>query len=165
MCSGYLPNDVGNDQRLKLLPLPFPIYPIPHPRRAPKRHHRPSIKRQILSVGRVSSLPWSFLPCRKLSKSADQNIVPGLQGLLDQLENLFNQGFRFMLGEPALVVERLNQVVFYEGHGWPPGGVWSELIYHDHWWKQGGCSEAFRSGKEKGDGPEKSTALPQSFTD
>ena len=84
--------------------------------RALERDYSPGIERQILSRGRVSSLPRSLLLGTKPSKSADQDFISGFQWLLDQLKNSLNQNFRFLLGEPALIVERLDKITLYKGH-------------------------------------------------
>jgi hypothetical protein len=49
--------------------------PLPHPRRAFERNHRPCVKRQILSRSGIPSLSRSFLLYRKLPKPADENIL------------------------------------------------------------------------------------------
>ena len=85
--------------------------------RALERDYSPGIKRQILSRGRVSAPSGSLSPYTKLSEPADQDIISGLKGFLDQFKNPLNQDFRFLLGEPALIVERLGKTILYKSDG------------------------------------------------
>ena len=101
---------------ISILSLPLLSHLLPQNPRALERHHPPGIKLQISAGGRVSSPSLRLLSHDELPESADQDIVPGFQGLLDQLKNVIDHGLRLLFGEAALVVQGFNEVIFYKGH-------------------------------------------------
>jgi hypothetical protein len=103
------------------LDIPSPLTPpllshlLPQNRRASEHNHPPRIKRQISTGGRVSPPSLRLLFHHELPEPADQDIVSGFQGLLDQFENVVDLGLRLLFGEAHLIVEGLDKVFFCEG--------------------------------------------------
>jgi hypothetical protein len=101
---------------------PSPIHLVPQNRRPPKHHHPSGVQRQVLPGGRVPASPWRFRSYGKLPEPAKEDIFPGFQGSLDQLENVVDQTLRLVFGESDLIIEGLDQIFFREGHSGLLGG-------------------------------------------
>jgi hypothetical protein len=89
---------------------------MPQRRGALESNYPSGIKNQTVAGCRIPPYPLIFLLHTEFPETADENVLSGFQGFLDNFEKGFARPLRFSLGELALTLHRLDEAFFRDRH-------------------------------------------------
>jgi hypothetical protein len=83
-----------------------------------KNHHSAGSQDEILFGLGVAAPPGIFAADTKFAKAADQDIFLLGKGIFDNIQDAFHGAASFLLTQPDLEINVVNNLFFGQGHGW-----------------------------------------------